>query len=149
MKHAAKMWFALLTTGVFCGAGLVLAQQTTIEKVPLPKTSSASGEQMYEAYCAACHGKNGEGNGPAAAALKIRPKSLRTLAKRNGGKFPVQQVTGVLEFGVPVTAHGTSEMPIWGPLFASLHAHKVRGHESYVQLRISNLVRFLETLQEK
>lgn len=149
MRHAAKMWFALLAIVAFCATGLVLAQQTRIKKVPLPKTSPASGEQMYEAYCAACHGKNGDGNGPAAVALKIPPKNLRTLAKRNGGKFPMQHVVGVLEFGIPVAAHGTSEMPVWGPLFSSLHAHEIHNREAHVKMRISNVARFLESLQEK
>lgn len=104
---------------------------------------------MYEAYCAACHGENGEGNGPAAEALKVPPKNLRTLAKENGGKFPMKHVVGVLEFGVPVAAHGTSEMPVWGPLFSSLHAHALSNRKMYVKMRISNIARFIETLQER
>ncbi|HUZ58696.1 MAG TPA: c-type cytochrome [Hanamia sp.] len=28
---------------------------------------------LYISYCAPCHGKNGEGNGPAAAGLQIKP----------------------------------------------------------------------------
>ncbi len=33
----------------------------------------AIGEPLYERYCAACHGINGRGNGPAAAALRPQP----------------------------------------------------------------------------
>jgi mono/diheme cytochrome c family protein len=100
---------------------------------------------MYKAYCAACHGKTGEGNGPAASALKIPPANLTTLAERHGGKFPMNYVRRVLEFGVPYAAHGSHEMPIWGSLFHSLPGNS----RAQVQIRISNLIRYLETLQKK
>lgn len=100
---------------------------------------------MYVAYCAACHGKTGEGNGPAASALKIPPANLATLAQRHGGKFPVSYVRRVLEFGIENPAHGSREMPIWGSLFRSLPGSS----RAQVSIRISNLIRYLETLQEQ
>ncbi len=100
---------------------------------------------MYRAYCAACHGKTGEGNGPAAAALKTPPANLTTLAQRHGGKFPVGYVRRVLEFGVRTPAHGSPEMPIWGALFYSLPGNS----RAQVRIRISHLIDYLETLQKK
>ncbi len=100
---------------------------------------------MYRAYCAACHGKTGEGNGPAASALKVPPANLTTLAMRHGGKFPVNYVRRVLEFGVENPAHGSREMPIWGSLFRSLPGNS----RAQVFIRISNLIHYLETLQKK
>jgi mono/diheme cytochrome c family protein len=41
-----------------------------VKKAPAPVTSAASGSEMFISYCAACHGKYGKGNGPAATALK-------------------------------------------------------------------------------
>ena len=54
--------------------------ETNVKKVPIQRTSAASGEEMFDAYCAACHGKDGKGNGPAAAELKMPPPDLTTLA---------------------------------------------------------------------
>jgi hypothetical protein len=42
-------------------------------------------------------------------------------------------------------AHGDQEMPVWGPVFWRLS----QGHEEQVQMRIANLNRYLESLQEK
>ena len=39
-------------------------------------TSIARGETMYGPNCAACHGADGRGNGPAAASLPIKPADL-------------------------------------------------------------------------
>jgi mono/diheme cytochrome c family protein len=97
---------------------------------------------VFKWYCAACHGKNAKGNGPAASELKIPPPDLTTLAKRNKGKFPADYVTRVLVSG-PKPAHGTPEMPIWGPLFAELNA------KGRVTVEIDSVVHYLESLQEK
>ncbi len=32
---------------------------TVIKHVPVKSTSAASGKEMYESYCAVCHGKDG------------------------------------------------------------------------------------------
>jgi len=48
----------------------------TIQQVPMKATSPASGKEMYTNYCAVCHGPEGKGNGPAAAALKTPPTSI-------------------------------------------------------------------------
>jgi mono/diheme cytochrome c family protein len=41
---------------LFSLGGLAVAQQTTLNQVPIKPTSWASGQQMYQEYCAACHG---------------------------------------------------------------------------------------------
>ncbi len=118
--------------------------QTQIKKVPAPATSPASGEKMYVAYCAACHGRDGKGDGPAAPALKGPIPDLTTLAQANGGKFPTAHVAAVLRFGTGgLIAHGSKDMPIWGPLFSTM------GNPDTETLRISNLTHYLETLQAK
>jgi mono/diheme cytochrome c family protein len=124
------------------------SQDRTIKNVPLEPTSAASAQEMYVSYCAACHGKDGKGDGPAASALKEPPPDLTTLAKNNKGKFPAEHVAHVLQFGVEAPAHGTKGMPIWGPLFGSLHG-KTTGSASLIQLRITNLTNYIKTLQSK
>lgn len=39
--------------------------------------SATRGQQVYSHYCVACHGLNGDGNGPALAGLRIRPPTFR------------------------------------------------------------------------
>jgi mono/diheme cytochrome c family protein len=121
------------------------AGQAEIKHVPIKQTSPASGTEMYKTYCAVCHGVDGQGNGPAAEALKVPPTDLTTLAAKNGGKYPAMKVSAILRGENLLAAHGTKEMPIWGNLFWSLSS----GHESEVQQRISNLNRYLESIQKK
>src|SRR5271167_4434483 len=101
-------------------------QKPEIKHAPAPQTSPASGKQMFNAYCAACHGKDAKGDGPAATALNTPPANLTTLAKRNDGKYPGDRVTSILRGQAKVIAHGTQEMPVWGPVFWAMS----QGHES-------------------
>jgi mono/diheme cytochrome c family protein len=124
-------------------------QKKTIEKVPIKPTAAHSGEEMYGEYCAVCHGKAGKGDGPAASALKAPPSDLSALAKGNDGKFPSDHVAAILRFGTSVPAHGTSDMPIWGPLFSSLSGKGTSAHYAATQQRIANLTKYIESLQSK
>jgi mono/diheme cytochrome c family protein len=127
--------------------GLGLTQEktnVTINKVRAPHTSPASGEQMYVSYCASCHGKDGKGNGPAAPALKVPATDLTSLAKQNKGTFPSAHVSTILTGGA-VAAHGSADMPVWGPIFRSLST----GHQSEVQQRVMNLTKYIESMQVK
>jgi mono/diheme cytochrome c family protein len=117
----------------------------TVRKVPIKPTAAQSGKAMYTEYCAACHGMNATGNGPAVPALKTAPPDLTTLAKRHDGKYPSDYVANLLRSGKDGSAHGSSEMPTWGPLFRSLDQQ----HDDTVQQRIRNLSRYLESLQAK
>jgi mono/diheme cytochrome c family protein len=112
------------------------------QQVPIKAGPSMSGADIFKWYCAACHGKNAKGNGPAASELKVPPPDLTTLAKRNKGKFPADYVTRVLMNGVR-GAHGTSQMPVWGPLFSELNA------KGRVTVVIRDVVDYVESLQEK
>lgn len=108
-------------------------------------TSAASGHEMYVNYCASCHGVDAKGNGPAAPALKTPPPDLTTLAQRNGGKFPSLRVRNILDEQETVVAHGNKEMPVWGPVLRAVSG----GNETIARMRIANLSRYLESLQQK
>jgi hypothetical protein len=70
---------------------------------------------------------------------------LTTLAKRHGGKFPYEYVSDVLHFGTRFASHGSSDMPIWGPVFGSIDNYDVVA----VRKRIKDLSDYLASLQEK
>jgi mono/diheme cytochrome c family protein len=118
-------------------------QQRQIKYVPVTPTSPASGQEMYTAYCAVCHGKEGRGNGPAAEALRVPPPDLTTLARNNGNNYPSDRVRSAIAGDVRLPTHGSKEMPVWGELFWCMS----QGHSSEVQLRISNLNKHIQSMQ--
>ena len=74
------------------------------------------------------------------------PPDLTTLAQRNHGTFPAARVEALIkgEERLPPTAHGASDMPVWGPIFRGLdHREPVNA------VRIENIVKYLESLQVK
>ena len=117
-----------------------------LKKVPITYSDPGSGAQMYKDYCAACHGKEGKGDGPAAAFLKVPPPDLSTMAKRNDGKYPSARIASMLRFGTNNRAHGMADMPVWGPLFRI--QHQADG-DAVVATRIGNLTDFIGSLQQK
>lgn len=110
----------------------------------LPPTYMPSGEQMFKQYCAVCHGADARGMGPLAAALKTPPPDLTTLAKHHLDKFPRAYVISILQFGPGANAHGSSDMPTWGPIFR----YYDKRNERVVEQRIKNLCDYLASLQE-
>jgi mono/diheme cytochrome c family protein len=120
-------------------------QKPVVKQTAIMPTSAASGKQMYTAYCAPCHGIDGKGNGPAASAMKAPPTDLTQLARKHDGQYPANRVASVLKFGGGPGAHGSAEMPVWGPLLQSLN----KFDDTVVQQRVSNIVSYIETLQVK
>jgi mono/diheme cytochrome c family protein len=149
MSMKKLMWvFAVLI--VFAGAAAAQDQsqdqtKTTIQHVTIKATSAASGKDMFTSYCAVCHGTDGKGGGPAASALKTPPADLTMLSKNNGGKFPALKVASTIRGTSDLPAHGSKDMPVWGPLFWSIS----NGHDSEVQQRVTNLTHYVESLQAK
>ena len=107
-------------------------------------SSVQSGKDTFQQSCAVCHGALGKGDGPAAAALTRRPADLATLARRNG-TFPAAHVEGVLKGTDPVVAHGSTGMMVWGAVFLA----DVNGDRAKADARISDVVKFIESIQVK
>ncbi len=146
------MKFISVAVGVAMLLTLAIAQQAatapstpTVKHVPINRAPVNSGKDMFNSYCAVCHGTDAKGAGPAASAMKTNPADLTALAKKGGGKYPAAHVAAVLRGQAITASHGSQDMPIWGPLFSSIS----QGHEAQVQQRISNLVDYVETLQTK
>jgi len=124
-------------------AGYAADQSTAKVIIPVNKTSPTSGRQMYASYCAPCHGVDGRGHGPASAALTTVPTDLTVLSKNHHGTFPDTHIVAVLQFGSVIPAHGSAQMPVWGPILSKMA--KLNPEER--QLRISNLSRYIQTMQ--
>ena len=139
---------AFIAMAAAVAAGVGYANQSTSKVViPIHKTWPTNGKEMFVDYCAPCHGVDGKGSGPVAAALKQPPFDLATLSKNNGGKFPAAHIQSVLQFGTSNPAHGNAEMPVWGPMFSKMNIANVQSNE--MELRITNLTRYLQSIQTK
>jgi mono/diheme cytochrome c family protein len=131
----AVMWLASLTAMAAPSAQTIQSPGTFLGE-------SLVGKDSFEAYCASCHGSKGLGDGPVAEALRRTPANLTLLAAGNSNRFPRERlVTSLMGEGRTVAAHGTTEMPIWGPLF------RVFESDTRARVRIDNLVAYIETLQ--
>lgn len=120
------------------------AQQSTADKPFSLLSPSLYGVDNFHSYCSPCHGRDGRGHGPVAVVLKTPPPDLTTLAARNRGVFPRGRVRDFITNGSEETpAHGTSEMPVWGPTFRSLDSS-----DRAVSVRIANVVEYLATIQQ-
>jgi mono/diheme cytochrome c family protein len=144
-----------ITAGLLVGGAWLGLVYTSAQSPPLksaPKLEEASrvinsldGPTLYIAYCAVCHGAGAKGDGPMAKMLTAKTPDLTRIAERHGGKLPRAQLQGIIsgETAVP-SGHGTREMPIWGPIFSQVSWDMDLG-----RVRVDNLARYLESLQEK
>ena len=131
--------------GLVIAASLMVCAGWAQDKpAPVAPPGMAAGKRVYTEHCVACHGPDGRGTGPAAPVLRTPPADLTTLAQRHGGKFPEEDVTEVVRFGKSFAAHGSPEMPVWGPIFA-IQEH---GNEVAVKRLIKNLCDYLASIQQ-
>ncbi|HEU4936178.1 MAG TPA: c-type cytochrome [Vicinamibacterales bacterium] len=146
----------------FWNAGLVLAavlslsvaviaspqtqtEKPTIKRVTAEPIRSVEGKDNFEAYCAVCHGKTAKGDGPAAPAMKTPVADLTMIAKKSGGKFNAIGVKEMIKGADrEMASHGSKDMPIWGPVFRSF-----QGDNNIAELRVNNLVSYIESIQAK
>jgi mono/diheme cytochrome c family protein len=131
------------------GGSRLAAQTPPAQSAPAVKVQAAhgfvgiSGSESYAAYCAACHGVGGKGNGPAAPALKMPVPDLTTLTKRHGTFDAIGIERSIVGADRRPAAHGDLTMPVWGPVFKS------SGSDQAALLRAKNLVDYLKSIQEK
>ena len=131
--------------------GIVLPKDNTFaqsgsngeDQQSTPLIRSVEGPNLFRSYCASCHGVTGKGGGPAASALKAKVPDLTLLARNHRGQFPTAYVREVIMGDKVIAAHGSREMPIWGPIFHQIEADVDRGN-----VRLENLVRYLQSIQE-
>ncbi len=133
------VWFA---AAAFCGAPL-WAQETAKKPAEVKLIVSIQGKDLFKSYCASCHGLDAKGNGPMAASLKVAPSNLRRISIRNHDVFPLMRVEKIIAGEELTTGHGSSEMPVWGPIFSRVTTDVDLG-----RVRIDNLARYLRDIQD-
>jgi len=145
IQMAALVAFGCMTVlGASALAQTKTDTQKTVKQAPVKSISDVSGAATFKEYCTACHGLQGKGNGPAASALKVAPADLSEIGKRFGGKFPFAKVKAQIAGDDVIAAHGSRDMPTWGPLFKAADVSS-----SIAELRLTNLVKYLEEIQAK
>src|SRR5690606_33754679 len=101
-------------TTTAAATGLVLAAVAAC----VPQTREpVTGRALYDQYCIGCHGPQGLGDGPAAAGLARAPADLSTIARRNGGTFPLVAVMSTID-GYSRRGDLGSMMPEMGAVMA-------------------------------
>ncbi len=104
---------------------------------------SITGQKLFEDHCAACHGRDGTGNGPLAAAQKRPPANLTGIKKRNNGEFPANRVVEIIRLGGGIPGHEEEHvMPVWGKLFNG------ECGPAFSRRAVVELKRYLETIQK-
>ncbi|WP_447962693.1 cytochrome c [Nitrospira sp. Ecomares 2.1] len=110
----------------------------------------AGGKQLFQKFCASCHGSQARGNGPLSESLKPKPANLTRLSANHRGSFPFWQAYRMIDGRDHIPSHGTRDMPVFGIWFripddeVSIEtewADQVRG-------RIWQLLSYLESIQE-
>jgi mono/diheme cytochrome c family protein len=139
-----KFLCGLAVCGVLLMGRFAVAQGPSKAKAKeTPLINSIQGPALSKAYCASCHGADAKGDGPMAKSLKVKPPDLTRIAARNGGTFPLMRIERIIsgEEQLP-SGHGTSEMPVWGPIFSHVDRDQDLG-----RVRIDNLARYLRDIQ--
>ena len=130
----------------------ILALAALLSASPLLLASDQSpfldynGAQLFQRFCASCHGPQGYGDGPVAPSLKVLIPDLTELSKRAGGRFPTDRVHEIIDGRAVLTAHGTRPMPVWGYELEAQVPPEQRGRE-VAQGLIDRLVEHLRSIQ--
>ena len=107
-----------------------------------------SGAQLYQVFCASCHGSQALGDGPVANTLKPSVPDLTRIAARNGGEFPTQRVRETIDGQTLPPVHGTRAMPVWGWDFYAINRPDPARRDRANEL-IGRLVDHLASIQQR
>ena len=135
-------------------AGLVLVSALSVNATAFAQTATTDrGQKEYEARCGICHGLDAKGNGVFSQALKVAPPDLTLLARNNGGVFPAERISGVIDGRIEIVSHGPRDMPIWGALYAVDAAKRFPeipyAQETYIRASVLQLVEYLSRIQQE
>jgi cytochrome c5 len=98
--------FAVATSALLVGRAAVAFEAVTLEDY--------SGSELFDRFCASCHGSEARGDGPVSRSLNVAVPNLTTIELRYG-EFPAAKIRDVIDGrGIDTHAHGTRTMPVWG-----------------------------------
>jgi DMSO reductase family type II enzyme heme b subunit len=110
-----KRWTGIALLGMLAllAAVFLLPAETPGASAAPGLQAGSQGQQIYEERCAACHGINGDGQGPGAENFFIKPRDFTRdeykIKSTEGDEFPSQEdLVQVISEGMP-----GSSMPAW------------------------------------
>jgi mono/diheme cytochrome c family protein len=107
-----------------------------------------TGPQLYQRFCASCHGPQAYGDGPVAATIKVMVPDLTRIARRQqNGAFPEERIREIVDGRAVLPAHGLRDMPVWGYELEAQAPPDQPGREA-AQGLIDKLVDYLRSIQQ-
>ncbi|CAG0939623.1 hypothetical protein GPROT2_00660 [Gammaproteobacteria bacterium] len=128
-------------------AGLAGPHALAEASAPAGRFDGYSGRQLYERFCASCHGSSGLGDGPVAGSLRVMVPDLTRLGRANGGAFPAERVRKAIDGRSVYPVHGTRYMPVWGQEL-SVEQGGDQAAEAEVARITDKLVEYLRSIQQ-
>jgi mono/diheme cytochrome c family protein len=132
---------ALAVAGAI-GAGVVTRAEGQ------PAETKHPGHEAFLQYCAACHGAEARGDGPAASALETRPPDLTRLSQAYGSPLDKHRLVVVVDGRSMPRAHGSSEMPVWGRKLLEAVPPSA-GKDAFKRGTLLVILDWIETVQQR
>jgi len=133
-------WATLAATG-----GVWMLTASAFEATTI---ADYSGEELFQRFCASCHGESARGDGPVAQGLATVVPDL-TAIERRYGEFPAARVRESIDGrGIVITAHGPRAMPVWGYEFWVEEGADIVA-EDQARETIDRLVDYLRSIQRE
>lgn len=135
-----KILLASFSIGLCLASGAIHAQEADI------------GGDLFNQYCATCHGSDGAGQGPLTELMLEKPSDLTELAANNEaepGVFPMLRVIHVIDGRTGLRAHG-GPMPTYGDIFTAEVEDQMGGYGAVLETRgrVLSLAMYLESIQK-
>ena len=138
MSIDPRTLLAIAASGLLLGGAALAFDAVTLDDY--------SGEELFDRFCASCHGSEAQGDGPVSRSLNVAVPDLTTIEVRYG-EFPAARIRDVIDGrGIDMQAHGTRTMPVWGYEFWVEDGADVTAEKS-VRDAITRLVEHLRSVQ--
>jgi len=140
MRTELHRWWLVIVaaSGIALGGAAIAFDAVTLEDY--------SGEELFDRFCASCHGAEARGDGPVSRSLNVAVPDLTRISARYG-EFPAGLIRDVIDGrGIDKRAHGTRTMPVWGYEFWVEEGADVNAQRA-VRNAISKLVEHVRSLQ--
>ena len=144
-SHGLATALALATLGGLMTGAAASSPRGQAGAQPAAPVKTVPGSTIYMQYCASCHGTSGKGDGVVAPHLRRRPTDLTKITSQNKGVYPTDQLARVIDGRETARTHGNPDMPVWGDALKK----SLDGDEEIVKQRIRELVRYIESIQER
>ena len=144
-----KVLQTLLILGLLAVFTGTVAAEVVIKQRPmtLDDVAGKNGQELYGQLCAACHGPEGKGDGPAVPALNKPVPDLSMLAKDARGPLSHEEIENFIANRSRQAHGGVVEMPLWEREFQYVRADwSGTKHTAYARARIHELAEYVEEL---